>query len=116
MISLLKAIGKSLQVIIDGVEYSDVNTIELRINGEQVSTFSHSHNIEVEIKGDVDTLSTVSGDVEVDGNVNNLQTTSGDVEVNGSTGSVQTVSGDVAIYESSPNVTVKTVSGDVQIG
>ena len=92
--------------IIDGVVYIDGKVAD-------ESLASTNTTIIVKITGDVDSVSTGSGDVQVTGHANKISTGSGDVSVGGAcTGNVSTGSGDVDInghvYGS-----VKTGSGDI---
>ena len=87
--------GNNITVVNDEVYIDDVkqDVIESKI-------------INIIINGDVDNVSTVSGDIVIKGNARNTVTsTSGDIEICGNVeGSVNTVSGDVA---------AKTISGGV---
>lgn len=75
--------------IIDGIVYIDGKAAD-------ESLASPNTTIIVKITGDVDSISTGSGDVQVTGNVNKISTGSGDVNINGSVyGSVKTGSGDI---------------------
>lgn len=93
--------------IIDGVVYVDGKVAD-------ESLVSPNNTIIVKITGDVDSVSTGSGDVQVTGHANKISTGSGDVSVGGAcTGNVSTGSGDVDInghvYGS-----VKTGSGNIR--
>ena len=92
--------------IIDGVVYVDGKVAD-------ESLASPNTTIIVKITGDVDSVSTGSGDVQVTGHANKISTGSGDISVGGAcTGNVSTGSGDIDInghvYGS-----VKTGSGDI---
>lgn len=67
--------------------------------------------VTLEIHGDVEQLSTVSGDVSVSGDVGNIATASGDIRCQTVRGSVSTASGDV--HCSSIGGSVSTMSGDI---
>ena len=66
--------------------------------------------VKIEIQGNVQQLTTQSGDVTVNGDVNNLRTTSGDVQCQAAL-NINTVSGDVTC-KGRPQ-SVETVSGDI---
>lgn len=70
----------------------------------------------IEVKGDVQTVQTTSGDISVTGAVGRMQSTSGDVTVEGDClGTCQTTSGDIKIsgaYKCS--MAPSTVSGDIR--
>lgn len=67
--------------------------------------------ITISINGNVDNLTTASGNVVVTGNVGNLSTVSGTVSCRDVTSDVKTVSGNVRCESVAGNV--KTVSGDI---
>lgn len=102
------------KVTIDGREFSGRS---ISINGNQVIVDGVPQNgalvgpVSVQVTGDVESLSTTSGDITVSGAVGTIGTTSGDVKCGDVSGSVQTVSGDV--YCGSVSGGVRTVSGDV---
>lgn len=102
------------RIVIDGREFKGNN---ISINGDKVivdgveQSGSLINDISIQIYGNVETLSTSSGDVYVDGNINKLSTTSGDVTAQ-DVGSISTTSGDIEVLG---NITgnVRTVSGDI---
>lgn len=69
--------------------------------------------ISVTVHGDVEQLTTASGDVTVTGDCRGVTTTSGDVHCGDVAGEVRTVSGDVTCKQVMGNV--RTVSGDVRL-
>lgn len=83
-----------------------VVTVDGVIQGDK-----HSGDIVVNVTGDVESLSSVSGDVNVTGNVRTLKTVSGDARVSGVTRDVSSTSGDIiaAFIEGSAT----SVSGDI---
>jgi hypothetical protein len=86
------------KVIVDGVEQPlEAGDLGVHIN--------------VSVAGDVERLSTVSGDVAVIGDCGSVQTVSGDVDCHRVSGDVSTVSGDVdcGVVRGS----VRTTSGDI---
>lgn len=93
-------VGRNIQVvgdkvIVDGVEQE----------GSLVGP------INVIVHGDVDQLTTGSGDVDCD-NVNQLTTSSGDVGCDNVTGNIHTSSGDVHCGAVGGNI--NTMSGDIK--
>ena len=103
------------KVIIDGVEQDtgDAKEINISIEGD-VKTLNAPGCNTIEVSGNVDKLSTSSGDVEVGGNVyQGIQCSSGDVEVEGDVaGDIQTSSGDVKCGKVEGDVT--TTSGSIK--
>lgn len=73
--------GKA-QVIVDGVAHD-------------IKDFADSQTVIVEVKGDVGTVKTMSGDVKVTGNVDEVETMSGDVRAGGNITKARTMSGDI---------------------
>ena len=72
--------------------------------------YKESNVVSIEINGDVQNLSTVSGDVVVNGNVANISTASGDVSCTNAD-CVNTASGDVHV--SGHTDSVSTISGNI---
>ena len=70
------------QVIVDGVK-----------QGEKIQEY----NISVSVTGDVNSVTTSSGDVTVNGKVSSIKTQSGDVDVTGDAVTATTMSGDIDI-------------------
>lgn len=101
------------RIIIDGKEVSmpEQKTINITMTGNiENLNVDTAHNVDV--RGSVGTLSTVSGDVIVQLDVTNgVTTVSGDVSAMDINGDVMTTSGDVECE----NITgdVSTVSGDI---
>lgn len=86
---------------------------KVTVNGVDVGDGTEEKIITVKINGNVTGgVKTSSGDVEVSGDADSVTTVSGDVNVGGCvSGSVSTVSGDVEALKIDGNV--KTVSGDI---
>jgi hypothetical protein len=106
--------GRRSGSTINGVAYvgNSVSIVDGKVivdGREQEGTLEQVVNIQVQ--GNVEELSTVSGDVRVAGDVGSLRTTSGDVHCASVKGSVETVSGDVRAKTVLGSV--KTVSGDI---
>lgn len=101
------------KVIVDGKSVSvEGPKINITINGP-VDTIDVDMCEKIVVTGDVNKVTTTSGNVQIQGHVkNDIKTTSGDVEV-GSTvhGNIGTVSGSVKCGEVAGNV--KTVSGNI---
>lgn len=105
-------------VTINGTTYKGNN---ICINGDKVVIDGKGQDnhlqgvgkITVTVNGDVDTLTTTSGDIIVKGSVtNSVKTTSGDVSVQGSVGGgVNTISGDVEA--NTIKGSCSTISGDI---
>ncbi len=106
---------KNGKIIVDGKDVTpDSKEISITIEGD-IKELSVDSCQKISVNGNVDRLSSVSGDVEVGGNVINggIQSTSGDVDVSGNvTGDIKTVSGDVDCGDVSGSI--KTVSGDIK--
>ena len=94
-------VGKSItitngNVIIDGksieIEEKEINiSVTGDINDLRVTSCNS-----LEIKGNVKTIETTSGDINIEGDVSgNVKTVSGDVRCGNITGDVKTVSGDI---------------------
>lgn len=92
--------------IIDGVIYIDGKIADK-------SNASLNTTIIVKITGNVDSISTESGDVEVTGHAGKISTGSGDVSTGNCAGAISTGSGDVDI-NGQVYGSVKTVSGDIR--
>lgn len=86
------------RLIVDGVEHPNSNA------------FMKEPEITIHVNGNVDEVSTVSGDVNITGNVDSAKSTSGDISIKGDVETVTTVSGDV---EARKINSAKTVSGDI---
>jgi hypothetical protein len=89
------------RVIIDGVDVTDDNdnkvlNITIQGNVESISGLVST----LKVTGDINNLSSGSGDVDIVGNVNgNIKVGSGDISVRGNvSGSVITQSGDIDIF------------------
>jgi hypothetical protein len=100
------------QVIVDGKNVTPENTtqIEIKVTGN-VETLDVDHCDTILIAGDVNTVTTGSGDVNANIISSGARTGSGDIECKTINGNVQTGSGDVTTETISG--TVKTGSGDV---
>ena len=92
--------------IIDGVIYIDGKIADK-------SNASLNTTIIVKITGNVDSISTESGDVEVTGHAGKISTGSGDVSTGSCGGTISTGSGDVDI-NGQVYGSVKTGSGDIR--
>ena len=92
--------------IIDGVIYIDGKIADK-------SNASLNTTIIVKITGNVDRISTESGDVEVTGHAGKISTGSGDVSTGNCAGAISTGSGDVDI-NGQVYGSVKTGSGDIR--
>ena len=92
--------------IIDGVIYIDGKIVDK-------SNASINTTIIVKITGNVDSISTDSGDVEVTGHAGKISTGSGDVSTGNCAGAISTGSGDVDI-NGQVYGSVKTGSGDIR--
>ena len=92
--------------IIDGVIYIDGKIVDK-------SNASINTTIIVKITGNVDSISTDSGDVEVTGHAGKISTGSGDVSTGNCAGAISTGSGDVDI-NGQVYGSVKTGSDDIR--
>lgn len=92
--------------IIDGVVYVDGKVADK-------SNASLNTTIIVKINGNVDSISTDSGDVEVTGHAGKISTGSGDVSTGNCAGAISTGSGDVDI-NGQVYGSVKTRSGNIR--
>jgi DUF4097 and DUF4098 domain-containing protein YvlB len=88
-----------------------VSNGRLWVDGKKVDDLSNVQQIEVTVNGNVEELSTASGDVTVNGTAGSVVTASGDVKCGDVSGCVATTSGDVCCESVAGNVS--TVSGDV---
>lgn len=117
MIKRLRALFKSTgSVTIDGKSFSGrhVEIIDdLVIIDGVTQEGSLVGQISVTVNGDVEQLTTASGDVTVNGSCREVTTTSGDISCGDVSGGVETVSGDVICKRVTGNV--RTVSGDVRL-
>lgn len=106
-------------VVINGKSFSG-NNISIvngvvKIDGkivEDSDAIMKEHVLNISVQGDLEELSTTSGDVEVSGSVGNIKTTSGDVFSKGDVQTVTTVSGDVRAKSIG---SAKSVNGDISI-
>lgn len=117
MIKRLRALFKSTgSVTIDGKSFRGrhVEIIDdlVIVNGV-TQEGSLVGPVSVTVHGDVEQLTTASGDVTVTGDCGGVTTTSGDVRCGDVAGEVRTVSGDVICKQVMGNV--RTVSGDVKL-
>lgn len=105
------------KVVINGVSYVGGKNVRI-INGKVIidgkDMTPDAKNITIQIEGDVSNLSVdICDKLSVTGNVNELSTVSGDVEIGGDVGgSIKTTSGDIKCGNIAGNV--KTVSGDIK--
>lgn len=112
--------GKSIsisnnKVVIDGVDVTfDKNEkkIDIKIEGNVDDLHVNMCN-QINIKGDVNSVDTTSGDIEIIGNVKEtVKTTSGNIECNDVGGSVDTTSGNVKCGKVSGSV--RSTGGNVK--
>jgi DUF4097 and DUF4098 domain-containing protein YvlB len=110
--------SSGVSVTINGTTYKGNNICfdgdKVTIDGkEKDNSLQGVGKITVTVNGDVDTLTTTSGDIIVKGSVGcNVKTTSGDVEIVGDVyGSVATISGDVEV--NTIKGSCSTISGDI---
>jgi len=112
--------GKSIsisndKVIIDGVDVTfDKNEkkINIKIEGNVDDLHVNTCN-QINIKGDVNSAHSTSGDIEIIGNVTeNVKTTSGDIECKDVGGSIDTTSGDVRFGKVSGSV--RSTGGNIK--
>lgn len=105
------------KVVINGVSYVGGKNVRI-INGKVIidgkDMTPDAKNITIQIEGDVSNLSVdICDKLSVTGNVNELSTVSGDVEIGGSVGgNIKTTSGDIKCGNIAGDV--KTVSGDIK--
>lgn len=97
-------------VMIDGVPaIGDDTEINIEVNGDVESITLGSGNIRC--MNVTNGVKTVSGDVYTENIYGNITTTSGDVKCNDVAGNISTVSGDVQLKNVGGNVS--TISGDI---
>ncbi len=107
-----------MAVIINGTKYVGGNNIVMKngkilIDGREANVDSKVINILVE--GDVETLDVDTAEkIGITGNVQNLTTMSGDVTTKGSVGTIKTGSGNVDVEENCHG-DIKTGSGNIKI-
>ena len=70
------------------------------------------HQVTVNIIGNVELVSTASGNISVVGDVHSADTVSGDIDCNDVLGNIETVSGDVNCNDVSGRI--RTVSGNIR--
>ena len=99
--------GKSLERR-DGVWYVDGKPVS---DSDTGGAYDDLDVVKIEIHGNVEQLSTVSGDVSVSGDVGNISTATGDIRCQSVRGSVSTASGDIRC--GSIGGSVSTMSGDI---
>lgn len=100
------------RVIIDGVDVTpNTKNITIEVTGN-LDKLQVGACKSITINGDVNHLSSSSGEVSCDNIRGNVETVSGDIEVDYINGSVETVSGDV--HSTSIAGDVKTLSGDIK--
>lgn len=104
------------KITINGVSYvgNNVKIINGKVIVDGKDMTPDSKNITIHVDGDISKLSVdICEKLSVTGNVNELSTVSGDVTIGGNVGqNVKTVSGDVKCGNISGKVT--TVSGDIK--
>ena len=106
-------------VSINGVEYRGSN---IYIDGDHVVVDGVVQDgqklagpIKVDVVGNVENLTTSSGDIEVEGDVGNVNSASGDIIIRGNvSGNVNSASGDIRCNGIGGKVT--TVNGDIYRG
>lgn len=105
------------KVTINGVSYVGGNSVKI-INGKVTidgkDMTPDAKNITIQVNGDISNLDVdICDKLSVTGNVNELSTVSGDVEIGGSVGgNIKTTSGDIKCGNIGGKVT--TVSGDIK--
>ncbi|CAH1598516.1 conserved hypothetical protein [Vibrio jasicida] len=106
--------GKQTSITINGHSYKgtniDVSDSEIRIDGKKIQ-LGKSIQIQIEVHGNIETLSTTSGVVIISGNVESLNTTSGNVKTKSVFGGVTSVSG--SVNAGTIHGGVKTYSGQI---
>lgn len=100
-------------ITIDGQEYAKgEKSINITIEGN-VGTIEAEVCDTIRVNGDVDSITTTTGDVEVTGNVKgDIDTSSGDIECGEVKGNINTMSGDVDCGDIIGDV--ETMSGDIE--
>lgn len=110
-------VGRSIvisngKIIIDGKDVTpEGKTINISIEGD-VDNISVDMCNKFEVKGNVNSIVSTSGDIECGDVTGNIECTSGDIECNNVGGNVETTSGDVKCGNVGGNV--KTMSGDIK--
>jgi hypothetical protein len=103
------------EIIIGGKSYSgrNITVTRKRVVVDGVDLTPDSKDISIQIEGNIETLTVDECNlVTVDGNVNTLSTMSGDVQMKGDVqGNVKTMSGDVVCGKILGSVS--TMSGDI---
>lgn len=93
-------VGRSIvitgnKVIIDGKDVTpDSKSIEIKVEGN-INELKVDACDKVSVTGNVEMLSTQSGDVDVSGDVGSISTMSGDVDCGDVNGYISTMSGDI---------------------
>lgn len=104
------------KIIIDGIDITDQlpdqKKYEIIVTGD-VDKIECDVCDKITVNGNVESLSTLSGNVECHDVTNSIQTQSGDVECGNIGGNVTTMSGDVDV-QGHINGKVNTMSGDVK--
>jgi hypothetical protein len=102
-------------VVINGKTYrGDVVSVSngpVWVDGKKVDDLSNAQKIEVTVNGNVEELTTATGDITVNGTAGSVATASGDVRCGDVGGSVATTSGDVCCKSVLGGVS--TVTGDI---
>jgi hypothetical protein len=102
-------------IIINGVRYTGNNIVvkDNKVVIDGVETRSYANAVTITVEGDVEELHVDCCDsLIVNGNVNNLTTQSGDVECRDVTGNLNLTSGDVEC--GNVGGSIQTVSGDIK--
>lgn len=103
-------------ITIDGnkITIGDDKQINISVIGD-ISDLSVSSCEKIDIKGNVKSVKTGSGDIDITGDVHaDIQSSSGDIDISGNVcGNVQTSSGDVKCGGNIQG-SVKTMSGDIK--
>jgi hypothetical protein len=109
--------GKSIsiinnKIIIDGVDVTpNSKTINITIDGN-VDNLSVDVCNNIIVNGDVNKLTTSSGDIDCDDVLGDIKTISGEIECGKVGGNISTISGDVKCKNVTGNV--KTNSGNIK--
>lgn len=85
---------------------------QVLVNGVKQGEKIQEHSISVSVTGDVDSVTTSSGDVTVQGKVSNVKTQSGNVDITGDTVTATTMSGDIDIGGTCNSAS--SMSGDIK--
>ena len=100
------------KITIDGTDVTpDTKVVNITVNGD-VDKVSADYCEKIIVNGNVNSVTTTSGDIECKDVSGHIKVTSGDIECSNVGGSIQTVSGDVKAENVSGNVT--TLSGDIK--